>query len=329
MLGENQMNKSLAVLLASAVLSAGALAQSSVNSQTDVSASENSSASANRDGVNAQSNTSAQASQQTSVSQTDRDYREQHPSMNRPSEDRGSGGQHPSNHPAKDRDNSQGGTSSNGSLTNGSTMQAVLTKPVDARRCKEGDQVFARTTNDVKSDGKVVIPKGSKLVGHVTQAKASSKDSAESTLGITFDKAMMKDGQEVPMHTVIQAVASAQNTTATDLGNDSMMSQTSGAMAGTASSGGLLRGVSSGVGATAGTVTNATAGLGGTVNSTTSMAGSLNGKLTPSSNGVIGMPGLNLTSDMSNTTQGTLFTCKDHSVRLASGTQMVLKVVGE
>jgi len=328
MLGENQMNKSLAVLLASAVLSAGALAQTSVNSQTDVSASENSSASANRDGVNAQSNTSAQASQQTSVSQTDRDYREQH--SNRPPEDRDSRGQHPSNHSAKDRDNSQAGTSTNGSLTNGSTMQAVLTKPVDARRCKEGDQVFARTTNDVKSDGKVVIPKGSKLVGHVTQAKASSKDSAESTLGMTFDKVMMKDGQEVPMHTVIQAVASAQNTTATDMGNDSMMSQTSGAMAGTASSGGgLLRGVSSGVGTTAGTVTNATAGLGGTVNSTTSMAGSLDGKLTPSSNGVFGMPGLNLTSDMSNTTQGTLFTCKDHSIRLASGTQMVLKVVGE
>jgi hypothetical protein len=59
------------------------------------------------------------------------------------------------------------------------------------------------------------------------------------------------------------------------------------------------------------------------------MAGSVDGKLTPSSNGVFGMPGLNLTSDMSNTTQGTLFTCKDHSVRLASGTQMVLKVVGE
>jgi len=321
------MNKSLAVLLASAVLSAGALAQTSVNSQTDVSASENNSVSANRNGVNAQSDTSAQASQQTSVSQTERDYRNQ---PNRPPEDRDSRGQRPSNEPAKDRDNSQPNASMNGSLMNGSTMQAVLTKPVDTRRCKEGDQVFARTTSDVKSDGKVMIPKGTKLVGHVTQANAKTKDNAESSLGIMFDKAMMKDGQEMPMHTVIQAVASAQNTTSADMGNDSMMSQTSGTMAGTASSGGgLLRGVSSGVGATAGTVTNATANLGGAVTSTTGMANSVDGKLTPSSNGVIGMPGLNLTSDMSNTTQGTLFTCKDRSVRLASGTQMVLKVVGQ
>jgi len=323
------MNKSLAVLLASAVLSAGALAQTSVNSQTDVSASENASASANRGGVNAQSDSSAQPSQQTSMSQTDRDSREQHP--NHPSQDRDAAReQHPSNRPSKDRDKSQPSASTNGSLANGSTIQAVLSKPVDSRRCKEGDQVFARTTSDVKSDGKVIIPKGSKLYGHVTEAKASTKESGESRLGMMFDHATTKYGQEVPMHTVIQAVASAQNTTATDMGNDSMVSQSSGTMSGaTSTGGGLLRGVSSGAGATAGTVTNATANLGGAVNSTTSAAGSLDGRLTPTSNGVLGMPGLNLTTDATNSMQGTLFTCKDHNVRLNSGTQMMLKVVGQ
>jgi len=297
------MNKSLAVLLASAVLSAGALAQTSMNSQTDASASENTSVSANHDGVNAQSNSSTHASQQTTLSEKD---------------------QHPS-HPPKD--NPQPSASTNTALTNGSTIQAALTKPVDTRRCKEGDKVFAKTTSDVKSEGKVVIPKGTKLVGHVTEAQMSTKDSAESRLGIMFDRAMTKDGQEIPMHTMIQAVSSTQ-LTASEM-NDSMMSQT-GTMGGMASTnGGLLRGVSSGVGETAGTVTNATANLGGTLNSTTSATSSLSGRLTPTSTGVLGMPGLNMTSDLSNTTQGTLFTCKDHSIRLASGTEMMLKVVGQ
>lgn len=297
------MNKSLAVLLASAVLSAGAFAQTSVNSQTDASASEKASVSANHDGVNAQSNTSAQASQQTSLVE-----KNQQPS-----------------HPPKD--NPQSSASANTALTNGSTIQAVLTKPVDTRRSNEGDKVFAKTTSDVKSDGKVVLPKGTKLVGHVTEAKMSTKDSAESRLGIMFDRAMTRDGQEIPMHTMIQAVSSTQ-LTASEI-NDSMMSQ-SGTMGGmTSTSGGLLRGVSSGVGETAGTVTSATANLGGTLNSTTSATSSVSGRLTPTTTGALGMPGVNMASDLSNTTQGTLFTCKDHSVRLASGTEMMLKVVGQ
>ena len=47
-------------------------------------------------------------------------------------------------------------------------MGATLNKSVDARHAKVGDQVTAKTTGAVKSDGKVVIPKGSTLVGHVT-----------------------------------------------------------------------------------------------------------------------------------------------------------------
>jgi hypothetical protein len=51
-----------------------------------------------------------------------------------------------------------------------------LSKSVDARHCKPGDELTARVTQDVKSDGKVVIAKGSKLVGHVTEAKANAAE---------------------------------------------------------------------------------------------------------------------------------------------------------
>src|ERR1700726_1229197 len=57
------------------------------------------------------------------------------------------------------------------SLASGTAMNAALAQPVDAKRNKPGDPVTAKTTEATKSDGKVVIPKGSKLVGHVTECK--------------------------------------------------------------------------------------------------------------------------------------------------------------
>src|ERR1700724_1810853 len=69
-------------------------------------------------------------------------------------------------------------------LQAGSTLRAELAKPLDARKNKVGDEVIAKTTHDVKSEGRVVIPKGSKLVGHVTEAKAQSREQATSELGI-------------------------------------------------------------------------------------------------------------------------------------------------
>src|SRR5713101_7765789 len=96
------------------------------------------------------------------------------------------------------------------SVAQGSTMNAVLTKPVDCKKNKPGDTVTGKTTENTKSDGEVVIPKGSKLVGHVTEAKARGKGESESSLGIVFDKAILKNGQEVPLNANIQALAAAE-----------------------------------------------------------------------------------------------------------------------
>src|SRR5258708_6124034 len=57
-------------------------------------------------------------------------------------------------------------------IANGTTMNATLSHPVDAKKNKPGDEVTAKTTDAVRSDGRVIIPKGSTLKGHVTQASA-------------------------------------------------------------------------------------------------------------------------------------------------------------
>src|SRR6202035_5447701 len=98
----------------------------------------------------------------------------------------------------------------NASLGSGSAINAELSAPIDSKKAKPGDPGAARTTEPTKSNGKTVIPKGSKLVGHVTQASARGKGDSESALGIVFDKAILKNGQEVPVNVAIQAIASAE-----------------------------------------------------------------------------------------------------------------------
>jgi hypothetical protein len=241
-------------------------------------------------------------------------------------------------------------------------MKAELTRPVDVKKNKPGDTVMARTTEDVKSDGKVVIPKGSKLIGHVTRAQARAKGESESSLGIVFDRAIPRNGgQEVPVHAVIQALASSQAQAAATMDDMDTMASASGMAMGQAEAGrpagaampsasggggGLVGGVGSTVNSTAGVATNTVGNVGGTaggtaggaVNSTVNTgvgaagsAAGLNstGQLTSASSGVIGLQGLNLSSAASHSTQGSLITSAERNVRLESGTQMLLRVAAE
>ncbi|MGB9068857.1 MAG: hypothetical protein WCC21_09820, partial [Candidatus Acidiferrales bacterium] len=76
-------------------------------------------------------------------------------------------------------------------------MSAMLVHPVDAKKNKPGDPVKARTTHASQSLDGTPLPKGTELVGHVTQAQSRTKNQSESDLGILFDKAVLKNGQEV------------------------------------------------------------------------------------------------------------------------------------
>src|SRR5712691_4891938 len=60
----------------------------------------------------------------------------------------------------------------NASLESGTAFNAALNAPLDSKKAKAGDPVTAHCSEPAKSDGKTVIPKGSKLVGHVTRASA-------------------------------------------------------------------------------------------------------------------------------------------------------------
>jgi hypothetical protein len=230
-----------------------------------------------------------------------------------------------------------------GSLASGTAFNAALSSPIDSKKCKPGDPVNAHTTEAAKSEGKTVIPKGSKLVGHVAQASARANGQSESALGIVFDKAILKNGQEVPLNVAIQALASAQSSTAAAGPDTDMMGGMGASAAGTgaASGRGALGGVTSAAGGSVGTVTNTAANVGGvaggTVNSAANAGGNIAGasrgavgglnaagQLTSNSQGVFGLNGLNLNAAASNATEGSVITSAGKNVHLDSGTRMLL-----
>ena len=278
-------------LLLTGLLTGICTAQSE-QSQGSATASQDTSVSANKAGAGATSNTSAAASEATTGSDKNKKVQ------------------------------AVGGKQ----LQAGSTMQADLTKPLDARKNKVGDSVIAKTTNDVKSDGRVVVPKGSKLVGHVTEVRTQTKDQAGSALGIAFDHAILKNGTEFPVSLTVQAIGRAQ-ASATAADDEVMAGAGGGAMGASnahSSGGGLLNGAA----ATTGRVVNT---AGNTAGAVTNTAGSVSaplasGSLTSTSQGVVGLRDLSLSADVSNSTHASVITSNGGNVHLDGGTQMILRV---
>jgi hypothetical protein len=224
-------------------------------------------------------------------------------------------------------------------LAAGSTVQAELTKPVDVRKNKPGDEVVAKTTQDVKSDGHVVLPKGSKIVGRVTQAQARAKGQEESQLGMAFDHAVLKDGTQMPVAFTIQAIGRSESeaAAATAAETDGMMAGGSaGGMTSAGGGGGMQgRGGLGGVTSTAGGVVNSTGSVAGSTVNTAGNAGAgvtggatgAAGNLGATSQGVVGLPGMTLSSANSNMAGvGSVISSKESNVRLDSGTRMILGV---
>src|SRR6185437_7460655 len=149
-------------------------------------------------------------------------------------------------------------------LASGTTLQAALTKPVDAKKAKPGDRVTAKLTQDVKSNGHVVLHKGSKLVGHVTEAQARGKGQAESKLGIVFDQAQLKGGEEASINAVIQALAPPARATALAGADEAgSLPAPMGGGAPAAGGGGLVGGVTRGASSTLGGATSSVSNVGG------------------------------------------------------------------
>ncbi len=172
----------------------------------------------------------------------------------------------------------------------GSVIPVELAKTLDAKKVKAGDKIEVKIVVDLLSDGIVIIPKGAKITGHISDAKARSKDSKDSMVGIVFDQLLTKDGGELAIQVTIQAI-----------GPPVESGPSSSSMAGgpIGSSGASMPGGGAG-----------------------QSSGGSGHSLSPSSQGVFGMRGLSL----STSGPASVVSSSNENVHLESGTQLNLRI---
>jgi len=202
----------------------------------------------------------------------------------------------------------------------GSVIPVELTRTVDAKKAKSGDEVVAKVTQDMKTNsGDVLVPKDTKIVGHVTEAQPRSKEQKESQMGISFDRAVMKDGNQMDLPMSIQAVIGRQNENQNaPAGNDQASNQPSGGMPAAGAGAGRT-------GSAGSAAPPQPAAAPDAANSSPSSGSGGTPQITGQTRGVIGISNLTLSSGP-NGSQGSVLTSDKNNVKLESGTMMLLKV---
>lgn len=185
--------------------------------------------------------------------------------------------------------------------------QASLDTTLDAKKAKQGEPVKAKLQQNVQIPNQEMLPKNTVLEGHVDQVQPS-QNKGDSTMVVTFDKAVLKGGKELPIKATILQVS------------EPALMQQEAAEGGPGAPGAApMAAPQSGGGASGGA-----AGAG---------AGSTPAPSTPAPMDVPetnpnqpqqhqgGVPGVMLTSDIHQHTSAT-FTSKGRNVHVPDGTQM-------
>ena len=201
----------------------------------------------------------------------------------------------------------------------GSVIPVQLTKTVDAQKAKTGDEVVATVTQDMKtSSGDVLVPKDTKVIGHVTEAQARNKEQKQSELGIAFDHAVVKgDQMQLPMS--IQAVIAPPSSNGGGAGG--APEQAPSAQGGGSPMGGTRPGAG-------GTSPNAQGNYpqSGGNSESAPQTGSARPPITGNTQGVIGMSDVKLEAGSQGSQQGSVLTSEKNNVKIEKGTMMLLRV---
>jgi hypothetical protein len=92
-------------------------------------------------------------------------------------------------------------------LSTGTAINASLVGSLDSEKSKPGDVVNAIVTEPVVYQRSVLLPKGSRIVGHVVRTGTGSDGDQGAALFVEFDRAILKNGQTAELNAGIQALA--------------------------------------------------------------------------------------------------------------------------
>lgn len=215
-------------------------------------------------------------------------------------------------------------------LQSGTRLAGQLQNTIDVRKAKVGDQVVLRTTQAIKSEGRTIVGKGARLVGHVTEVAQKTKGNSESHIAILFDR-LEHGSLSLPISVNISSITAVR--TSASANSDDLFSSSASAeasarsntSASSANSSGLAGGVGGIVNSTTSTVGSVvggtTAAVGSTVDSTTNAVGANAAGVGRSLGGI-------QISESSNTSVegGSLLSLQGGNLRLEKGTKFNLVV---
>lgn len=210
----------------------------------------------------------------------------------------------------------------------GTVIPVELTKSIDAKKAKTGDGVEARVTQDLRAgNGQVIVPKDTKVVGHLTEAQSRNKEQKESQVGIIFDRAVMKNGTDVAMPMSIQAIIgpAAVNPASNSAGGAATAGQSPQPSPASGMPSGNAGGRATGMGSSGSSSSVSPSTAGGEAPAEAQPGTESHQPITASTQGVVGISNLKL-SPAGDSKTGSVVSSEKSNVKLDSGTFMLLRV---
>ena len=193
---------------------------------------------------------------------------------------------------------------------------AVLAQTLDTKTTLIGDDVTLTTVNDVLVDNQLVIPKGSRLLGRVAGVMSKGKDQPKSVLAIRIDKAVTAAKQEIVLQAIIAAIAAPPDALTSDPTYEMMHSNEPKMV-------GSPRAASS-----SGTLSSSSQSGSNAAIATAQMKGRMDQGwlLNENSQGALGYSDVVIAWHLALPPPLTLFSTKAKSLKLMTGTQMLLRM---
>jgi hypothetical protein len=218
-----------------------------------------------------------------------------------------------------------------------SSFSAELTHSLNSKNAKVGDEVIARTTSTAQLAGGAKLPKGTKLIGKVTEVRPKSGAEHDGHLAFCFQRAVLRDGHELPIHAALDSISAPANVAAMASGSDDFgagagpiaMSGGGRASGGLLGGGavsmpgtGLVSGATSAVASAPARVANTTGAVAHTTGAAVHQSAGVVGQTTGATFGAISyLPGVTASSSASSST---ILDAKGSNVDLSSGTELMM-----
>jgi len=200
-----------------------------------------------------------------------------------------------------------------------STAFAVLTKSIELKTASVNQELNLQTISEVVVNGRVVIPKGSSVIGHVAGLTPKGKGNQKSLLAIVIDKAVVDGTQEIPLQAIIAAVAAPQDNSLSSDPTYGMMHSNEPKMVASGPGGSVRTGDLSSSSKVSSTAAIATANITGAPDKSL--------LLKQDSQGAIGFANdLSLSWQLTIPPPVTVFSTRQNNLKLDAGTQVLLRM---